>query len=225
MKIKLIIFDLDGTLVDAFRAVVDSINFALKKMGYEPRDECSIKRSVGWGERALLASFVDEKDIDELQAIYRESHAQTLSYGVKFLDGAFKLLEHLKDEGYLLGIATNRSFWSTKVILSELKAEKYFDIVLSKDDVDRPKPDAEILERLLKEFELEPAQAIYVGDMTVDVETGKNAGVPTIAVTTGSSTREEIEKLNPFKIVENVWDIAGVLDEVNGCILEGESHD
>ncbi|MBU0469497.1 MAG: HAD family hydrolase [Candidatus Omnitrophica bacterium] len=215
MKIKLVIFDLDGTLVDAFRAVVDSINFALKKLGYAPQDEYAIKRSVGWGERALLASFVEEKDVDEIQEIYRESHDQTLTYGVKFLDGALKLIEHLKDRGYSLAIATNRPSWSTKRILEELQAEKYFDIVLSKDDVERPKPDAEILERLLKKFKIEPAQAIYVGDMTVDVETGKNAGVPTVAVTTGSSTREELEALNPFKIVENVWEVAGILDELN----------
>lgn len=225
MKIKLIIFDLDGTLVDAFRAVVDSINFSLKKLGYEPQDEDYIKRSVGWGERSLLATFVDEKDLDTLQALYRESHAKTLAYGVKFLDGASELLERLKSEGYKLAIATNRSFWSTKIILQELNAEKYFDAVLTKDEVDLPKPNAEILERLIKEFGLELSQAIYVGDMTVDVETGKNAGVATIAVTTGSSTREELEQLNPFKVIENVLGVAGVLDEVNSFVLEGDNHD
>ncbi|OGX59805.1 MAG: hypothetical protein A2306_05925 [Omnitrophica WOR_2 bacterium RIFOXYB2_FULL_38_16] len=225
MKIELVIFDLDGTLVDAFRAVVDSVNFALRKMGYGPKDENSIKRSVGWGERALLASFVEEKDVAEMQKVYRDSHRQTLTYGVKFLDGALKLIKHLKDKGYLLAIATNRPAWSTKIILQELKAEKYFDVVLSKDDVERLKPDAEILEKLLKKLALGPAQALFVGDMTVDVETGKNAGVLTVAVTTGSSTRQELEALGPFKIVENIWAVSGILDEVNSYVLKGEEND
>ena len=219
-KIKLIIFDLDGTLVDAYRAVADSINYSLKKLGYPPQDDSAICTSVGWGEHSLLAAFVEEKDVDQMQKIYREHHRESLKYGSKFLDGAQELIKRFKREGYLLAIATNRSLWSTRIILEHLEIIEDFDSVLTKDDVERSKPHADILNKILEEFTLKSHEALYVGDMTIDVETGKNAGVKTVAVLTGSSTREEVEKLKPFKVIENVWDVTGIVEEINLEVAE-----
>ena len=70
--------------------------------------------------------------------------------------------------------------------------------------VKKQKPEPEILEKILSKFSLGPDQALFVGDMTVDVETGNNAGVATIAVLTGSSTKEEIASLKPFQSISNI---------------------
>jgi len=76
--IKLIIFDLDGTLVDAYQAVGQSVNYTLDRLGSAPRSHAEIKRSVGGGDRKLMVHFVGEKLADQALAIYRPHHAKAL---------------------------------------------------------------------------------------------------------------------------------------------------
>ncbi|MBF0522107.1 MAG: HAD family hydrolase [Candidatus Omnitrophica bacterium] len=219
--IKLVIFDLDGTIVNAYKAVCESLNYALKTLGYPPADDETIQRSVGWGERNLMSRFVKPEDVDKIIAIYRQHHKRSLKSGTKFMPGAKDLLKILKERGLLLAVATNRPQWSTQVILHHLKIQDYFQYVVSGDMVKRQKPDGEILAQILQKFSLKPDEAVFVGDMTVDVETGHNALVKTVAVATGSSTQDELILSKPFKIVSYVLDVAKIVDELNvsavGC--------
>lgn len=214
-KIKLVIFDLDGTLVDAYEAVSIGLNNCLKQMKYLPAKDEEIKRSVGWGERKLLESFVESKDVDAMQALYREEHKKALPQGTKFLPGAEKLLHFLKEKGYLLAMATNRPSWSTSIIIKHLNIYDTFDYIISADMLDDPKPAPDILWQVLHKFSVTKEEALYVGDMTVDVETGNSAGIKTIAVLTGSSTKEELDELKPYRVVDNVDEVLEILDEIN----------
>ena len=125
------------------------------------------------------------------------------------------MLKELKVKGLLLGVASNRPTRFTHIILKHLRIHQTFDCVICADKVARPKPAAEILERILKKFSLIPGQVLYVGDMIVDMETGNNAGIKTVAVTTGSSTKEEIAQLNPHEIISNVFDVASIVATLN----------
>lgn len=213
--IKLVIFDLDGTLVDAYSGVASSLNYALTQLKYERIDDDTIKRTVGWGDRHLIAAFVAEDDVDKALSIFRQHHARALKEGTIFLPGAKQLLKKLKTEKYILAIASNRPIRFTHIILKHLRLQQTFDHVLCGDKVEHPKPAADILEQILKKFSVKPHEALYVGDMTIDVETGNKAGVKTIAVVTGSSTREEIAALKPFKIIGRVSDVSGIIEELN----------
>lgn len=208
---KLIIFDLDGTLVDAYQPVASSLNFTLTNLGYDPVDDETIKRSVGWGDRNLVSRFVEEGEIDEAISIYREHHKEALKSGTKFLPGAKKLLKTLKADGYRLAIASNRPTRYTHIILKHLHINHTFDEVLCADKIKNPKPSGDILRELLKRFSLETKDALYVGDMTIDAETGQDADVQTIIVLTGSSSLEEVQKLNPHSIIDNVYKVANIL--------------
>jgi len=201
---KLIIFDLDGTLVNAYPAVCESLNYALGILGYPSADDVTIQRSVGWGERNLMSRFVRQEDIDKMISIYRQHHKQSLKRGTTFMPGAKDILKILKEKKYFLAVATNRPQWSTNVILNHLRIKDYFSYIVCGDMVKKQKPEPEILEKILSKFSLGPDQALFVGDMTVDVETGNNAGVATIAVLTGSSTKEEIASLKPFQSISNI---------------------
>ncbi len=212
-KGRLIIFDLDGTLVDAYQAVCLALNAVLKEMGYPPAQDLTIKRNVGWGEQSLLEAFVDREDIPGAQALYRQEHKRALPLGTQFLPKAQELLITLKQKGYRLGVATNRPAWSTRIIMEHLKMDGFFDHVLSADQVANAKPQPDILYAMLAHFSLKPEEVVYVGDMTVDVETGNRAGIRTIAVLTGSSTRAEVEALNPFRTVADLSPVADILDE------------
>jgi len=212
-KIQLVIFDLDGTLVDAYQAVAASFNHALKSFGYPSVDDSTIKRSVGWGDRQLLSKFIKPEDLDRVLSVYRAHHRTALKSGTKFLPGARTLLDQLKRDGCKLAIASNRPSRFTHIILKHLEVRSLFTAVVCADEVASPKPAPDCLVRILEQCRLVPAQALYVGDMTIDVETGQRAGIQTVGVVTGSSTEEELRKLGPRWIVHQISDVGQIVLE------------
>lgn len=213
-RIKLVIFDLDGTLVNAYAAVTESINYMLRKFGYPPARENKIKRSVGWGEVHLISQFVGSGDLAKAVAIYRRHHPAVLRRATKLLPQARGLLGYLKQEGYGLAVASNRATRFTKIIVRELRIADYFDFILCRDKVRRPKPFPDILKAILKKFALKPGEAVFVGDMVVDVQAGHRARVRTIAIGTGSSTRQEIFACKPLKVIRRLEEIKKILKEL-----------
>jgi len=209
--IELIIFDLDGTLVDAYKAVASSLNYALESVAVAALTDEQIKRSVGWGDRNLVRRFVPVAKLEKTLSVYRKHHRKALKKGTKFLPGAKKVLFELKKQGYRLAIASNRPSPFVRIILKYLNVDCLFDYVLGGDQVKSPKPAPEMLKRILKRFSLKPAQALYVGDMTIDVETAHRAGVKSVAVLTGSSRLDEIAPLKPFKTIRRLEALFSVL--------------
>ena len=214
-KIKCVVFDLDGTLVDAYRAVAFSVNGALRDLGFSQVDDYSIQRSVGWGEKKLLSIFVPAEELEKTHSIYREYNRKALQSMVKFLPGAKKLLEGLKEQGFKLAVATNRPSYSTQIILKRLKIIQYFDAIVCPEDVLKPKPFADSLNKIMHRFSLNTDELVFVGDMTVDAETGKNAGVKTVVISTGSSTKEELLASEPFKVIERLSEIPAIIINLN----------
>ena len=204
MDTKLVIFDLDGTLVDAYQAIIKSVNFTLKAFGYREALPFRIRKSVGWGDRRLLAAFIDEKDIEKALVVYRSHHRVSLKGHTRLLPFAQGLLNYLAHNGFKMAIASNRPTEFTHIILNHLKLKKYFDYVLCADKLPQGKPHPEILQRIIKKIAVRPSQVIYVGDMALDVRTAHNAGVKPIAVCGGSSTLAEIKKARPFKLIKSL---------------------
>ncbi len=208
-KIKLVVFDLDGTLINAYPAVYRSVNHTVKKFGFAPITHATIKRTVGWGDRHLLQSFMGdklgEKDIDQALKVYRQHHALALRKDTKLLPGALKILQYLQTQGLKIAVASNRPTQFSLIAIRYLKINIFFDYVLCGDKVAHPKPAPDILKEILKKFKLKPAEALYVGDMGIDVLTGRRARVKTVAVATGSSTIQELAALKPLAVVRNVY--------------------
>ena len=213
-KIKLIIFDLDGTLVDAYQAVAASINHALSTFGFPGIDDETIKRCVGWGDKHLVSKFVPPEKLDKVLSVYRSHHRSALKSGTKFLPGAKQLLGQLKEEGYKLAIASNRPSRFTHIILKHLDVSSYFTTVVCADQVAAPKPAPDCLEKILKTCRLSPEETLYVGDMTIDVETGKKCGVRTVGVITGSGTEDEIRRSGPQWVIYHIAELQKVLQEL-----------
>jgi phosphoglycolate phosphatase len=203
-KPKIIIFDLDGTLVNAYKAVFESINYAMTRSGFPRISAHVVKRSVGWGDRHLIQGFVGLEQAPAVLKIYRRHHKQALKTGVKFLPGAKTVIRRLKEQGYRLAIASNRPTRFTRIILKILGIEKSFDYVLCGDKIKRPKPHPDMLLKIIGRYKLSRKDALFVGDMTIDAKTGRAAGIKTVVVLTGSSTRAEIKVLKPFKIITKI---------------------
>ena len=208
---SLVIFDLDGTLVNAYPAVAQSVNFTIEKLGFLPKSAYQIKRAVGWGDRHLMAQFVGEDLADKALKVYRVHHLKALESGVRFLPGAEGLIQWCKRRRILLAIASNRPRMFTRIILQGLGVEKDFDAVCCADQVQRPKPYPDMLLDICRRLKIKREQTIFVGDMTIDVACGARAKIKTVAVATGSNTKKELNQLKPYKIINRISQLKKII--------------
>ena len=202
--IKLLIFDLDGTLVNAYPAIIQSVNYTLDQLGLPKEGNTVIKKAVGHGDRQLMAHFVGEDLSFKALKCYRKHHLKALNSGVSFLPGAKEILRWAKAKGLLLAVASNRPTKFTKVILKGLKADPFFDMVLCADKASRPKPYPDMLKAIYKKLKVRKQECMFIGDMIIDVQCGANAGIKTIAVATGSNTKNELKESTPYKIINQI---------------------
>ncbi|MDD4909258.1 MAG: HAD family hydrolase [Candidatus Omnitrophica bacterium] len=209
--IKLAIFDLDGTLIDAYTAIGKSVNFVLKKFGCPARKNSVIKRAVGWGDENLLKPFVRPPDLQAALAAYRGHHSKSLVKYSRLLPCALNVLKRLDNSGYKIAVASNRPTRFSKILLKHLKIDKYFDYVLCADRVKRLKPHPQILNAIMRRLKVGKAHTIYVGDMFIDVQAGRRAGVTTVAVLGGSSSKAELKREHPDFILKNVCGLIPIL--------------
>jgi len=211
--IRLVIFDLDGTLVNAYQAVTQSVNFTLEQLAFPKKTAYQIKRAVGWGDRQLMAQFVGEELADKALKIYRPHHLNALKNGVRFLPGAKETLKWCKAKGLLLAIASNRPTVFTQAIIKGLGVEQRFDLVLCADKAKRPKPYPDILLEICRKLKINKQQVLFVGDMTIDVHCGANAAIKTVAVATGSNTKKELNQSKPYKIINQITQLKKVIEK------------
>lgn len=206
-KLELIIFDLDGTLIDAYSAIAKSFNFTMKSFGYPQQSHAVIRRAVGWGDTQLLKSFVQAKDILRALKTYRRDHKKSLVEYSKVFPGVIRMLSGFKAQGYKLAVASNRPTRFSLILIRHLGLKRYFDHVLCADSLKAGKPHPEILRRIMAKFSLKPANTLYIGDMVIDAQAGRRAGVKTVIVTTGSSSLREIQEQKPWKIIKKIKDL------------------
>lgn len=209
--IKLAVFDLDGTLIDAYPAIIGSFNHTMQKLGYPPQDSFVIRRAVGWGDENLLKPFLKRKDLKKGLSLYRSHHQRALLKGARLFPKAGEVLNYLRRKGYKLAVASNRPTRFSWILIRHLKLKKYFDYVLCGDALKYAKPHPEILVKIMRRLKALPEQTLYVGDMAIDAEAGRRAGVKTIIVTTGSSSRQEIRKEKPCRIISRLSGLLKIL--------------
>jgi HAD superfamily hydrolase (TIGR01549 family) len=200
----LVLFDLDGTLVDAYPAIIESVSLTLEKFGYPAVSALAIRRAVGWGDRNLLKAFIKKQNLDRALAFYRKVHAKALLRGARWLPGALEILRCLKARHLRLAIASNRPTRFTYIILKALNGRKYFDAVLCADRLSRGKPHPMILNKLAHRLGVAKKNILFVGDMAIDVQTARRAGVDVVAVATGSNTISELKAAGPKAVIKKI---------------------
>jgi len=212
--LKLIIFDIDGTIVDAYTAIEKSLNYTLGKLGYPKAKTHVVRRAVGHGDKNFVEYFVEKKDVKEGVELYRAHHKKALLKYSKVIPGARQLLRGLKEKGYKLAIASNRPPKFSMILLEHLDLVKYFDVIACAKDKTEIKPKPFLIPRILKKLDVKKEEALYVGDMTVDVHAGHNAGVRVVAVLGGSSSHSELKASRPCGITRK---LSNLLQVVKKC--------
>lgn len=208
---KVIIFDLDGTVLDAYGAIEKSLNYTLKKLNYPPASKLRARRAVGFGDRNFIERFFKNADAKEALRIYRRHHKKALLKHSFAKEGARRVLGLFKKQGYKLAIASNRPQRFSDILLRHLKLRKYFDIVLCAKDRTEIKPRPKLLFKIMRRLNIEKPDAIYVGDMIIDVQAGKNAGIKTIAITGGTSFKYELKRERPFRIISRLSQLLKII--------------
>jgi len=201
---RLFIFDLDGTLADAYGAIEKSINFTLKRLGLPSVAYQEVKRRVGKGDRLFMKSFFPAKDMEKALKLYRPHHAKALLKYTRLRPYAKKLLYTLKREKKLLAIASNRPYYYTNIILKSLGIRKYFDVVLCADQISSLKPDPKILYTIIKKLGVSKEKTVYTGDMDIDMETAMRAKIDAVFITGGSSTLNAVKKYKNKKVIHSL---------------------
>ncbi|HDH13469.1 MAG TPA: HAD family hydrolase [Nitrospirae bacterium] len=200
--LKLLIFDLDGTLADTGRDIADAINYALKPFGQKTYSVEETKAIVGSGISKLLESLIPPHphlakrgNKSGLEKEGRENAKEVVTgrfleyYSEHLLDNT-KAYPHVKETLSKLGdykkaVVSNKREAYSKEILNGLGLLEYFDTVLGSDSVREKKPSPVPILDLLKKFNLSRDEAIIIGDSNYDVEAGKAAGIRVIGVTYG----------------------------------------
>ena len=208
MKYKLIIFDLDGTLVDAYKAITKSFNYVMRILGYPLRSEKVIRKAVGWGDENLLKPFVKNKDLKRALFLYRRHHKMSLLKYTRLYPDTLKLLKKIKEKGIKVAVASNRPTKFSQILIKHLGLDKFIDYILCADKLRYIKPHPYILNKILKYFSIKcKKEVLYVGDMTIDIQAGRNANIDTVAISRGSSSKSQLKKEKPLKIIDNLLEI------------------
>ncbi len=209
-NIKLIIFDLDGTLVDAYAAIGSSFNYVMRRLALKPQSISIVRSLVGWGDINLLKPYVRPGDLKHALSLYRRHHKYSLLKYSHLYPYVRKLLRNLKEKGYKLAVASNRPSRFSRILLKHLDISTFFDYVLCADQARYGKPHPEMLNKIVKRFAIKKSQALYVGDMVIDAQAGKRAKINTVIVTSGSSGKLDIKKEQPFRIISAISDLLGL---------------
>ena len=220
MIFKAVIFDWDGTLADTRQVVVASFQKALSDINCEISDEF-IERRIGIGSaetfREILRSSkmrFDETLIKRLVEKKIQNEIEMSGY-VKLFDGSLDLLEHLQGK-VKLGLASMNDRDVISNLLKITGTQRFFDVILTADDVSEPKPNPKIFLKCAGKLRSSPERCMVVEDSVFGVKAAKTAKMGCIAVLTGMYSRGELEKANPDLIVDSLKGKSEVLNFIFG---------
>ena len=193
---KLLIFDLDGTLVDTLVDLKNAVNHALLLKNYPERSLEQIRKAIGNGVAKLVArsipNGVDNPDYPETFAEFRKYYSIHATDFTKPYPGVLNQLINLKKQGYLIAVATNKLTDIARPLLDGFYPNIFDFIQGDEPGMDR-KPAPMMVETLCKRFNVDKKDAFYIGDTNVDMETAENSGVDFVLVTYGYRTKEELD--------------------------------
>ncbi len=192
-----IIFDLDGTLVDSYPAILESLNHVLKRYHKNPVDMETVKKLVGKGIENLITQAIGPDHVSEGVRAFRSSYDETHRRGTFLLPGVLFTLEALHRKKIKMSIASNKPSDYSKNILEHLGIHHFFIDCYGPDRGVPPKPDPPMLMTLMTLMGSSTEETLYVGDMALDVQTARNAGVRIALVPTGGGSFEELRSAQP----------------------------
>lgn len=213
-RYELIVFDWDGTLMDSAAMIVDSVQSAARDLGLEPPTEQRARHIIGLGlGDALRHALPDlpEDHYPELVERYRH-HYLSRDHQLVLFAGADALIRQLAENGFRLGVATGKSRAGLDRALAHTGLGDLFHSSRCADEC-HSKPHPQMIEELMDELAVSPAQTLMIGDTTHDLLMAHNAGVDAVAVSYGAHTRDSLDEVAYRYCADSVADLQAWLKE------------
>ena len=215
MNYQLIIFDLDGTLMDSIGGIRKAVNMMLESHNYPTYSVEEYYQFVGNGLMNTVKGTLAKETLtqDEIDLLYREMltyYEQYYDYGLKPFEGACDLLKELEGRIHI-AINSNKNDDLVQKIVRQYLHEFHFEDVWGVKEGQALKPDPWAVNRLMKKLKLRASDILYVGDSEVDIMTAKNAGVDVCFVTWGFRKKTSVLTYNPEYIAENFEELGQVI--------------
>ena len=211
MRSPVVLFDLDGTVVDSGAIILASMRHAAKQvLGVEPPEDELMAAVGGPGLEAQMRALAPDR-VEELVVTYR-AHNEPLHDELVCCAGVDDVLVRLKDEGRRLGIVSAKRRETIELAFARVPLGHLFDVVVGGDETTRHKPQPEPLLLAARRLDADPAECAYVGDSPFDIRAAKAAEMHAVAVTWGGiHTRERLEHEEPDAIVDTAEELLDVL--------------
>ena len=216
MDIKVIIFDLDGTLLNTLDDLADSTNFALSEFNYPTRSKEEIRTFVGNGVAKLIERAIPDgknnSNFDKCLEIFKQHYSINKYNKTAPYNNIINLLIELKEKNYKIAVVSNKFDLAVKDL-----CQKYFpnliDVAIGENEAAgiNKKPSSDTVNLVLQQLNLNSNQAIYVGDSDVDILTAKNSNMPCVSVTWGFRDKEFLIKNNAQIIINTPKEIIDYL--------------
>ena len=211
MRFPVVLFDLDGTVVDSGAIILASMRHATKEvLGIQPPDEELMAAVGGPGLEAQMRALAPDR-VDELVSVYR-AHNEPIHDELACCDGMDDVLVQLKEEGRRLAIVTAKRRATVDLAFATVPIGHLFEAVVGGDETERHKPHPEPLVLAAERMRVDSRDCAYVGDSPFDVRAAKAAEMHAVAVTWGGiHDREKLEREQPDAIVDTPKELRGVL--------------
>jgi len=211
---KLILYDLDGTLADTRRDIINGVRYALETLkGPELTDE-EIKDCVGTGLHALIKQVFrteDEKLADQGSKLYREHYKKHMLDHTQLYPGAREFLEYFR--GRQQAVITNKPNPFSSQILEALGVAHYFFAILAGDNGLPFKPDPAAIHHLMEETDAKEGEVLFVGDSPIDIQAARNAGVEIVTLSHGFASEATLVAAKPDHIVHDFAELFRLAQE------------
>lgn len=202
-----VILDLDGTLIYTLESLARSGNAMLASYGLDPYPVDTFKILIGNGSRVLVERMLEGRkadlDVDQALQRYLAAYRENAHYKLAAYPGLPESLQELKDQGYKLGVLTNKPDEMAQSTLDVCYPPHFFDLVWGQRPGAPVKPDPRLLPALLRELGGDPTRSFYVGDSDVDMKTAQTAGVKAIGVLWGYRDREELQSAGADFLIQH----------------------
>lgn len=214
---KLVIFDLDGTILNTLTDLTNSVNYVLSLYNKPLKKEEEIKYNLGYGPKYLLEkSFhktFTEKEYQEIYLLYDNYYNKHQLDFTKPYEGIIDVLKDLKQDGYLLAVCSNKQERAVKTLMDKM-FNGVFDIVKGTSKKNKAKPEPEMVLEIIKKLNVIKDNTIYAGDTEVDLKTAINAGIKKIAVLYGYRKKSDLINYHPDVFVKTPKELIKAIKEI-----------